>query len=95
MLKVPIDEGLEVDRPYRLVVDYQMPARRMVVRLCERTSGVEIGCAEELLPEDDGTWVVDEAGVAQREEAYAATSARSYRFRLEGLRLHRDTTNRK
>ncbi|MFN5850484.1 MAG: discoidin domain-containing protein [Pirellulaceae bacterium] len=92
-LSWPIAEGLEVGRPYRLVVDYQAKSRRMVVGLCERASGLEIGHAEGVLTEASGTWVVDEAGVAQREQAYAATSARSYQFRLEGLRLHRDAAN--
>jgi hypothetical protein len=89
-LQVPIEEGLEVGKPYRLVVDYQAPMRQMVAVVRERTSGAEIGRSAERISESMGPWVVDEAGIAQREEAYAATSDRSYRFRLEGLKLHRD-----
>jgi hypothetical protein len=94
-LPLPITTGLEVGRPYRLVIDYHAPKRRMVVGIREPASGVEIGHAEGGLPEATGTWVVDEAGVAQREQAYGATSARSYRFRLQGLRLDRDAANGK
>ena len=55
--------------------------------LIDRSSRVEVCQASGTLPATVGPFVLDEAGVAQREEAYAATAADSYRFRLEAFQL--------
>jgi hypothetical protein len=73
---------------YRLVVEYHAATRRVSGTLVDRSSHAEVCRATETLPATVGPFVVDEAGVAQREQAFAATAAGSYRFRLEGFQLH-------
>ena len=73
---------------YPLVVEYHTATRRVSGSLVDRSSHAEVCRATETLPATVGPFVVDEAGVAQREQAFAATAAGSYRFRLEGFQLH-------
>jgi hypothetical protein len=79
---------LSVGRGYRLVVEYHAATRRISGTLVDRSSHAEVCRATATLPTTVGPFVVDEAGVAQREQAFAATAAGSYRFRLEGFQLH-------
>ncbi len=81
-------EPLSVGRGYRLVVTYHAATRRVSGTLVDRSSHAEVCRATETLPATVGPFVLDEAGVAQREQAFAATAAGSYRFRLEGFQLH-------
>jgi hypothetical protein len=81
-------EPLSVGRGYRLVIDYHGATRRVSGTLVNRSSHAEVCKATATLPATVGPFVLDEAGIAQREEAFAATADGSYRFRLEGFQLH-------
>jgi len=81
-------ERLSVGRGYRLVIDYHGATRRVSGTLVYRSSHAEVCKVTETVPATVGPFVLDEAGIAQREEAFAATAESSYRFRLEGFQLH-------
>jgi hypothetical protein len=71
-----------------VVVAYHGATRRVSARLVDRSQNLEVCRAMERMPPTVGPFVLDEAGVAQREGAYAATADGSYRLRLEGVRLN-------
>jgi len=79
---------LSVGRGYRLVIEYHAATRRISGALVDRSDRSEVCRATATLPATVGPFVLDEAGLAQREEAFAATAADSYRLRLEGFQLH-------
>jgi autotransporter-associated beta strand protein len=78
---------LALDQGYEATVEYVAATRGVVVRITDRTSGIAIATAAATLPENVGPFVLDESGLAQREEAFATKSADAYRFRLEGFRF--------
>jgi hypothetical protein len=60
----------------------------MVLGRTSLTGG--LGCGAERMLDSLGQWLVDEAGIAQREQSYAGTADRSWRFRLGIVRLYCD-----
>jgi len=86
-LPIAPTKPLVAGRGYRAVVEYVAATRSLGVTLRERPGGVVIATASATLPTTTGPFVLDEAGVAQREAAFAATADTAYRFRLEGFSL--------
>jgi len=70
---------------YRVVVDYAAATKTLTVTLRSRTDMTTIASASTVLAASVGPFVFDEAGVAQREQAFATLAANAYRFRLEAF----------
>lgn len=80
---------LATGRGYRATIEHVASSRSVTVTLRDRAGGGVVATATATLPSTTGPFVVDEAGAAQREQAYATTAAEAYRFRLEGISLGR------
>jgi len=86
-LTVPLTPAgpLATGTGYRIVLDYVAATRTLTATLRSRTGMTTIASASTVLPASLGAFVLDEAGVAQREQAFAAAATDAYRFRLEAF----------
>ena len=78
---------LVTGRGYRVVIDYEAATRGVTMTLNDRDSGAIVATATLSVPLAVGPFVLDEAGVAQRELAFDSLAANAYRFRMEGFSL--------
>jgi hypothetical protein len=88
-LPLAISSPLVANRGYRVMIARTAASGTVTVTLSERAGGVVVATVTAVVPVTVGPFVFDEAGVAQREAAYAASSATAYRFRLEAFSLGR------
>ncbi|MFM7243317.1 MAG: discoidin domain-containing protein, partial [Planctomycetaceae bacterium] len=88
-LAMPLAVPLETGRAYRTVIAYTAATRQLAVELRRVSDGVIVAQATGTVPTTAGPFVLDEAGVAQRESAFATPAASAHRFRLDRFVLAR------
>jgi hypothetical protein len=70
---------------YRVVLDYAAATRTLSARLLTRGGMTTVATATATVPTSVGSFVLDEAGLAQRETAIATSAAQAHRFRLDAF----------
>jgi len=88
-LVLPLAAPLETGRAYRAVIDFTAATRQLAVQLRRVSDGGLVAQAAGTVPASVGPFVLDEAGVAQREAAFTTTAAAAHRFRLDRFSLSR------
>lgn len=88
-LALPVTAPLEVGQAYRVEIDFAAATRQLSVTLRRVSNGGVVAQAAAAVPASVGPFVLDEAGVAQREAAFATTAAAAHRFRLDRFVLSR------
>ncbi|MFM7244751.1 MAG: discoidin domain-containing protein [Planctomycetaceae bacterium] len=88
-LTLPLAAPLETGRAYRAAIAYTATTRQLAVELRRVSDGAIVAQATDAVPATAGPFVFDEAGIAQREAAFATPAAAAHRFRLERFALSR------
>ncbi|MBU6308360.1 MAG: discoidin domain-containing protein [Planctomycetes bacterium] len=88
-LALPLAAPLEAGRAYRTVLTYTAATRQLSVELRSVPGNAVVSQATGTVPMTAGPFVLDEAGIAQREAAFATPAARAHRFRLDRFSLAR------
>ena len=91
-LAMPLAAPLETGRTVRAVIEFTAATRQLAVQLRRVSDGAVLSQAVATVPGSVGPFVVDEAGVAQRETAYATTAAAAHRFTLDRFSISRGGT---
>lgn len=81
-LPVPLPAPLPTGTTLRCTLEFQHSTRTLRTTLSSVGSGALMGEASAVLPTSTGPFVLDEAGVAQTEAAFATPAADAHRFRL-------------
>jgi hypothetical protein len=89
-LPLPLGAPLETGRGYRTEIAFAAATRQLTVQLRRVSDGVLVSQATGTVPATAGPFVFDEAGVAQREAAFATPAAAAHRFRLDRFALARN-----
>ncbi|MFM7207753.1 MAG: hypothetical protein ACKO4T_13915, partial [Planctomycetaceae bacterium] len=84
-LPLSLPTALSIATGYRIVLDYVAATRTLTATLRERAGMAVVASVGTVVPAGAGPFVLDEAGVAQREAAFATPAAAAYRFRLDAL----------
>jgi hypothetical protein len=84
---LPLTNALPVGTRLRCSLDFQPGTRALQAVLRAVTSGAVLGQTNATLPQAAGPFVVDEAGIAQVENAFATPAASAHRFRLDRFAL--------
>ncbi len=88
-LALPLAAALEVGQAYRVEIDFVAATRAISATLRRVADGGSVAQATGTVPATVGPFVLDEAGIAQREAAFATTAAAAHRFRLDRFALSR------
>jgi len=91
-LAMPLAAPLETGRTVRAVIEFTAATRQLAVQLRRVSDGAVLSQAVATVPGSVGPFVVDEAGVAQREAAHATTAAAAHRFTLDRFSVARGGT---
>ena len=70
---------------YRIVLDYAAATRTLTGRLIARGDMTTVATATSVVPTSVGAFVLDEAGLAQRETAISTPAAQAHRYRLDAF----------
>ncbi len=70
---------------YRVVLDYAAATRTLSARLLARGGMTTVAATSTQVPGTVGAFVLDEAGLAQREAAVSTSAAQAHRFRLDAF----------
>jgi len=89
-LPLPLGAPLETGRGYRAEMAFAAATRQLTVQLRRVSDGALVSQATGTVPVTAGPFVFDEAGVAQREAAFATPAAAAHRFRLDRFALARN-----
>jgi hypothetical protein len=89
-LALPLAAPLEAGRAYRTALSFTAATRQLAVTLRRVSDGAAVAQASATVPTTVGPFVFDEAGIAQRETAFATQAAAAHRFRLDRFTLSRD-----
>lgn len=84
---LPLSNALHIGARLRCSVDFQPKTRALQAILSDVTSGTVLGQTDATLPQSVGPFVLDEAGIAQAENAFATPASSAHRFRLERFAL--------
>jgi len=76
---------LTVGTNYRVVLDYAAATRTLSAQLLARGGMTTVATATATVPATVGSFVLDEAGLAQRETAIDTLAAQAHRFRLDAF----------
>ena len=89
-LALPLAAPLEAGRAYRTELSFTAATRQLAVTLRRVSDGAAVAQTSATVPLSVGPFVFDEAGIAQRETAFATQAAAAHRFRLDRFTLSRD-----
>jgi hypothetical protein len=84
---LPLTNALPVGTRLRCSLDFQPRTRALQAVLRAVASGAVLGQTNATLSQAAGPFVVDEAGIAQVENAFATPAASAHRFRLDRFAL--------